>query len=162
MITRSGSNQFHGAVHAHHRNDATLANSWFNNRAGVPRGDLRRNLFGGRLGGPVVKDRLFFFYNYEGLRETRATSVVRTVPTASLAAGNIQFVDNTGQNWTINTQQINTFTLGGAPVVDVNPLVTALFQSAVARYPVNDLTVGDGRNSGGLLAPSNARIRPRI
>jgi hypothetical protein len=154
LITKSGSNDFRGALYEYHRNTATTANDWFNNRSGIERPKLIRNLFGGRLGGPILKDRLFFFYNYEGMREAKSASVARTVPTASLAAGNIQFVDNTGQSWTINASQINNFTLttatGVQQVVDVNPVVTSLFQSAVSRYPVNDSTLGDGRNSGGF------------
>ena len=150
LITRGGTNEFHGALYEFHRNTVTTANDWFNNATGVVRPKLIRNLFGGRLGGPIVKDRLFFFYNYEGMREAKGTSIARLVPTASLAAGNIRFVDNTGQSWTITTPQINSFLLNGAPVVDVNPLVPTLFASAVSRYPVNDNTQGDGLNSGGF------------
>lgn len=150
LITKSGSNEFRGALYEYHRNTATTANDWFNNRSRIPRPKLIRNLFGGRVGGPIIKDRLFFFYNYEGMREAKSASVARLVPSASLAAGNIQFVDNTGQSWTINTAQINTFTLSGVPVVDVNPAVPALFSSVVPRYPINDSTQGDGRNSGGF------------
>lgn len=150
LITKSGSNDFRGAIYEYHRNHRTAANNWFNNRSGIARPKLIRNLFGGRLGGPIVKDRLFFFYNFEAMREAKDLSVARLVPSASLAAGNIQFVDNTGQNWTISTAQINTFTLNGVPVVDVNPAVPALFQSVVSRYPINDSTLGDGRNSGGF------------
>ena len=162
LITKSGSNKFNGALYEYHRNTATTANDWFNNAAGsfadgkprVTRPKLIRNLFGGRLGGPIVKDRLFFFYNYEGMREAKGASVVRTVPLASLGAGNIQFVDNTGQSWTITTPQINSFTLTGGTaagaVVDVNPLVPTLFASAASRYVANDSTAGDGRNTGGF------------
>lgn len=149
LITKSGTNEFHGALYNYHRNTATTANDWFNNRSGLERPKLIRNLFGGRLGGPIVKDRLFFFYNYEGMREAKDASIAQLVPSAALAAGNIQFTDNTGQNWTINSAQINSMTLSGVPVVDVNPAVTALFSSVVPRYPINDSTLGDGRNSGG-------------
>jgi hypothetical protein len=170
LITKSGSNEFHGALYWYHRNTVTTANDWFSNAAGsfgpnegavlagrakagdprAPRPALLRNLFGGRIGGPIVKDRIFFFYNYEGMREAKQSAIVRLVPSASLGAGNIQFNDNTGQAWTITSAQINTFTLSGAPVVDVNPLVLTLFASVAARYPINDTTLGDGRNSGGF------------
>ncbi len=150
LITKSGSNDFHGALYNYHRNTITTANDWFNNRSGIERPQLIRNLFGGRLGGPVVKDRFFFFYNYEGMREAKGASVARLVPSATLGQGIIQFVDNTGQNWSINSTQINSFTLSGAPVVDVNPLVPTLFAAAAQRYPINDSTQGDGRNSGGF------------
>ncbi len=150
LITKSGSNEFHGALYNYHRNTATTANDWFNNRSGIVRPKLIRNLFGGRLSGPIVKDRFFFFYNYEGMREAKGASVARLVPTATLGQGIIRFVDNTGQDWAINTSQINSMTLGGAAVVDVNPLVPTLFSGAASRYPVNDSTQGDGRNSGGF------------
>jgi|CXWL01.1.fsa_nt_gi hypothetical protein len=183
LITKSGSNKFNGALYEYHRNTATTANDWFSNAAGSvgathpdvlagrkrigdpasPRPQLLRNLFGGRIGGPIVKDRLFFFYNYEGMREAKGTPLTRTVPRASLGAGNIQFVDNTGQSWTITTAQINSFTLTGGtaagPVVDVNPLVPALFASAASRYVANDNTAGDGRNTGGFRFNAPAPVK---
>lgn len=107
----------------------------------------------------VVKDRLFFFYNYEGMREAKGESVVQVVPTASLGQGNIQFVDNTGQSWNVTAAQINTMTVSGLPVVNVNPLVTTLFSQAAARYPVNDDTQGDGRNSGGFRFNASTPVR---
>ncbi|MCC6825550.1 MAG: TonB-dependent receptor [Acidobacteria bacterium] len=150
LITKSGTNEFSGALYEYHRNTVTTANDWFNNAAGIARPKLIRNLFGGRIGGPIVKDRFFFFYNYEGMREAKDAAVTRMVPTASLAAGSIRFDDNTGQSWTLTTPQINSFLLNGVPVIDVNPTVVALFASAASRYPVNDTTVGDGRNTGGF------------
>jgi hypothetical protein len=170
LITKSGTNEFHGALYEYHRNTVTSANNWFSNAAGnylatdtaviqglakagdqkVPREKLLRNLYGGRLGGPIVKNRLFFFYNYEALREARNASAVRLVPRASLGAGNVQFVDTTGRAWSLTTAQINSLTLNGLPVVDVNPLVTSLFASAAQRYPANDSTLGDGLNTGGF------------
>lgn len=162
LITKSGTNDWRGALYEYHRNTATSANDWFNNASGVKRPKLIRNLFGGRIGGPIVKDRLFFFYNYEGMREAKDSSVARVVPSASLAAGNIRFDDNTGQSWTITTPQINSFVLTGAnagPVVDVNPAVTALFAAVVGRYAINDNTQGDGRNSGGFRFNASTPVK---
>ena len=68
LITRSGSNEFHGSLYEYHRNTVTTANDFFNNKDGVERPALLRNVFGGSIGGPIVRDRLFFFYNYEGFR----------------------------------------------------------------------------------------------
>ncbi len=61
LVTKSGTNQFHGSLYEYHRNTVTTANDFFNNAAGIERPALIRNLFGGRLGGPVIKDRFFFF-----------------------------------------------------------------------------------------------------
>jgi Carboxypeptidase regulatory-like domain len=66
LITRTGNNQWHGSLYHFHRNTVTTANDFFNNRSGVERPKLLRNLFGGSVGGPIAEDRAFFFYNYEG------------------------------------------------------------------------------------------------
>ena len=65
LITKSGQNDFHGNLYEYHRNTITSANDFFNNRSGIPRPKLLRNVFGGSLEGPIVKDRFFFFFNYE-------------------------------------------------------------------------------------------------
>jgi hypothetical protein len=70
LVTRSGTNAWHGDLFDYFRNTALDANDWFLNRAGLPRGTVHQNDFGGVLGGPIVKDKLFFFLSYEGLRLT--------------------------------------------------------------------------------------------
>ena len=78
FVTKSGTNQFHGSLFEYHRNTITTANNYFNNLAGLPREKLLRNVFGGAIGGPIVKDRLFFFYNFEGRRDARSSTQTRT------------------------------------------------------------------------------------
>ncbi|MBK7392737.1 MAG: carboxypeptidase regulatory-like domain-containing protein [Chloracidobacterium sp.] len=163
LSTKSGTNEFRGAIYEYHRNTATTANDFFSNLNGVERPKLIRNLFGGRLGGPIVKDRLFFFYNYEGLRESRETPVTNIVPLASLGAGNVKFFDANGVVRTLTTAQINALTTGGNgagnAIVDVNPAaagVGSVLAAAAARYPANDFTVGDGLNTAGFRF--NAKI----
>lgn len=166
LSTKSGTNEFRGALYEYHRNTVTTANDFFNNLNGVPRPKLIRNLFGGRLGGPIVKDRFFFFYNYEALREARETPVTSTVPLASLGAGTVRFcsgrdaanapVNGCGIVDTLSTAQINALVSGGNPVVDVNPAATAVLAAAASRYPANDFTVGDGLNTAGFRF--NARV----
>jgi hypothetical protein len=79
IVTRSGTNQFHGTLFDYFRNNVLDANNWFANSAGLPRPEERQNDFGGTFSGPIVKDRTFFFFSYEGLRlrlpETALTSV---------------------------------------------------------------------------------------
>lgn len=80
IATRSGTNQFHGSLFEFHRNSALDARSFFD----LEKPPFKRNQFGGALGGPIRKDRAFFFGNYEGLRERLGLTVVEPVP--SLAA----------------------------------------------------------------------------
>jgi len=68
IATRSGTNQFHGTVFDYLRNDLFDANNWFANFNGLPKPEERQNDFGGTFGGPIVKDKMFFFFSYEGLR----------------------------------------------------------------------------------------------
>src|SRR5688572_2103712 len=74
-ITKSGANAFHGNAYYFLRNEALNANDFFLNAAGRPRPTLNRNQFGGTLGGPIIKDRLFFFGSYQGTRETNGASL---------------------------------------------------------------------------------------
>jgi len=74
-VLRSGSNTLHGDVYEFFRNDALNANEYFHNAAGQPRAPVKQNIFGGSLGGPVIKDKFgFFFINYQGTRQTSALS----------------------------------------------------------------------------------------
>src|SRR5262245_40825534 len=81
LITKGGSNQFHGSVFEFLRNDALNANDFFLNRAGQERGKLRYNNFGGNFNGPIIKDRAFFFWSEEWRRERRGTPLSGKVPT---------------------------------------------------------------------------------
>jgi len=81
MISRSGTNEFHGALFEYLRNDKLNSNEFFANKAGSPRPALRVNTFGASLGGPIRRDRLFFFANYEGYRERRYASRTINSPT---------------------------------------------------------------------------------
>ncbi|MFL6228525.1 MAG: carboxypeptidase regulatory-like domain-containing protein, partial [Pyrinomonadaceae bacterium] len=83
LITKGGTNHFNGAAFWFHRPTILSANDFFNNRSGVERPALIRNTFGGAIGGPIVKDKLFFFYSYEARRERSQTSVLSRVPLAS-------------------------------------------------------------------------------
>ncbi len=103
IVTRGGTNQFHGSLYEFVRNDKLDANDTFNNRAGLPRGKVRQNQFGGSLGGPIYRQRHFFFVNAEFLRnlegvETRVTSV----PTAAEATGLMSYLDASGAQQTLD------------------------------------------------------------
>ena len=80
IVTRSGTNSFHGSAFDYFRNDALDANDWFANSARLSRPALRQNDFGGVLGGPVIKNHTFFFFSYEGLRLRQPKVRITTVP----------------------------------------------------------------------------------
>jgi hypothetical protein len=81
VVTRSGTNQLHGTLYEFLRNSATDANEWFANKNGNPIPPLKQNDFGGVLGGPIKKDKTFFFVDYEGRRNSNFASQTLGVPT---------------------------------------------------------------------------------
>ncbi|MDX2181750.1 MAG: carboxypeptidase regulatory-like domain-containing protein [Bryobacteraceae bacterium] len=87
VVTKSGTNTFHGSLYEYFRNDVLNANSWTNNRANVNRGVLRRNEYGGSLGGPVIRNRTFFFGNYERLNQRSPIQSLNHVPSPLQRAG---------------------------------------------------------------------------
>src|SRR5260370_29686643 len=103
VIIKSGTNQIHGDGYEFHRNAALNANNWFSNRASRAIPDFQRNVFGGTVGGPVRiphlydgRNKTFFFYDYEGTRQSSASTKTMTVPTAKERAGD--FSDTRASN----------------------------------------------------------------
>jgi hypothetical protein len=102
LITKSGTNNFHGSLYEYHRNTITSANDYFVKVAELQSGQpneppkLIRNIFGGSVGGPIMKDRFFFFVNYEGSRQREEASVLRIVPSDDLRQGRIRYVCDPG------------------------------------------------------------------
>jgi hypothetical protein len=80
IVTRSGSNQFHGTAFEYFRNDVLDANAWFSNRDHLPKPEERQNDFGAVFGGPILKDKTFFFFSYEGLRLRQPATQESVVP----------------------------------------------------------------------------------
>ena len=90
-----------------------------------------------------MKDRAFFFYSFEALRQTSQTSVVRTVPLASLGRGELRYRANSGAIITLTNAQLNA----AFPALDMNPAAVAIFRDAAAKYVANDFTTGDSTPS---------------
>jgi outer membrane receptor protein involved in Fe transport len=76
VVTKSGTNTYHGSAYDYNRNDAYNANSFFNNRQGAPRNVLKRNQYGATFGGPILRDKLFAFVAYQGQRQKEAQSSI--------------------------------------------------------------------------------------
>ncbi len=89
LVTKSGTNNLHGNVRWYHRNTATAANSFFNNLNGLPKPRLHRHIAGGTVGGPIKKDRAYFFLDYEWRRDRSEEGVSRDIPSNILKAGNL-------------------------------------------------------------------------
>lgn len=93
MVTRSGTNRFHGTLFDYLRNDALDANNWFANASSLPKPAERQNDFGGTFSGPILRDKTFFFFSYEGLRLRQpivSQSLVPTVEVRRAAAAPLQ------------------------------------------------------------------------
>lgn len=86
IATRAGTNDVHGTAFDYFRNNVLDANDWFANAAGLPRAEERQNDFGGVFGGPIVRDRAFFFLSYEGFRLRQPNTVTSPVPTLAIRA----------------------------------------------------------------------------
>jgi hypothetical protein len=87
MVTKSGSNRLHGNLYDFLRNDKLDAANYFAARAGEKKLPLRRNQFGGTVGGPIRRDKTFFFFSYEGFREQSSTPLIDTFPTQLMRSG---------------------------------------------------------------------------
>jgi Carboxypeptidase regulatory-like domain len=154
LVTRSGTNKFHGALVEYHRDTDTEANDWFNNDESpvVPRPPLIRNQFGGNIGGPIKKDKAFFFFDWNSRRDTLSNLEERTVPMDAFRAGEVSYCNNTS-----TPTQCAVETLTAAQVKAIDPLgvgFDAPLQTVLStRYPEpNDLSgnYGDLINTAGF------------
>ena len=131
--TKSGTNQFHGSAFEFFRNNVLNANDWSNNFNGAPRAAIRWNNFGGTLGGPIKKDKLFFFIDYQGSRDDTPTSIqTTTLFTAAERQGNFS------QLLTLGTpiQLYNPFSVtsaGNRAPFAGNIIPASLFSPAAAK-----------------------------
>ncbi|MBI3696691.1 MAG: carboxypeptidase regulatory-like domain-containing protein [Acidobacteria bacterium] len=98
LTTRSGTNSFHGTAYEFLRNKVLNANTFFNNKAGVARPAFTQNQYGFNVGGPVQKDKTFFFFGYEGFKLRQGASYVYTVPTEAQRGGDFSDVRNAAGN----------------------------------------------------------------
>ncbi len=174
MVTKRGSNAFHGAVYDYLQNDHLNANTWNRNSAGKPDPLLQDNRFGGRLGGPIWKDKTFFFAHYEGRRFNSSTDISRRVPSCNMKLGILAFG---GVEYNLNPgavtdcagaaiQPANCGTVATPAPCDprglgLNPAIAAVW----AKEPTGDsgalatATGADGINTLGFTRPVGIPIR---
>jgi hypothetical protein len=106
FVTKSGTNSFHGGTFYQGRNTFFDANYYFNNETGLPRDIIKLRQWGAHVGGPIKKDKLFFFGNYENFRNPGTKAYTRTVLTPSAQQGNYTYVGSDGTQRTINMYQV--------------------------------------------------------
>ncbi|MGB8474543.1 MAG: TonB-dependent receptor [Candidatus Acidiferrum sp.] len=166
LVTKSGSNSWHGAAFEFYRGTGFEANDWFSNAAGVPRTPLVRNTFGGALGGPILKNKLFFFYSYEGRRDATSTSVTRTVPLPSLGQGIINYTYCQDASCTVTPQASLSLAQNQAAfaAAGINSTALTALADAAAKYPANDTSAGDQLNTGGFRfnAPTPIKLNSHV
>jgi carboxypeptidase family protein len=175
LVTKSGTNEFHGSAYEYHRNTYTSANDYFVKNAELQGGQpnkapkLIRNVFGGSVGGPFMKDRWYFFLNYEGTRRAEETSELRTVPTDSLRDGIVYYQCKTasqcpggtvtglsGKPYPVACTDANTcyFALNAQQISSMDPLKLGPNPTSLAYFNSfphpNDTGVGDGFNYSGF------------
>ena len=111
IVSKSGTNGFHGSLFEYLRNNAMDANNFFSNRAGIPLSSFKRHQFGGTIGGPIVKNKTFFFFYYDGLRSATPVNTIASIATLSQRQGDFsQTFNAAGQLVTIydpTSTQIN-------------------------------------------------------
>ncbi len=177
LVTKSGTNALHGTAYEYMRNTITSANDFFIKQAELNDGQpnkapkLIRNIFGVAVGGPVKKDRLFIFANYEGTREREEQSVARVIPSETLRDGIIEYPCEVASacpastvtgisnkvypvqagNFALNKSQIT----GLDPIADTtkagpNPVMLNYFNTTYGTLLPNDNSVGDGLNYAGF------------
>jgi Carboxypeptidase regulatory-like domain len=156
LVTKSGTNQFHGNLNEYHRDPDLVANSWFSNNATpiVPRNHLIQNQFGGNFGGPIKHDKLFFFFDYGNSKIISQSVVNRVVPLDSLRNGQVGYYSTGGNTCYLNAT--TTSTCNG----DTNPSANSYDPLGIGedtkwlafvngRFPHSNASGGDGVNSGG-------------
>lgn len=122
LVTKSGTNSFHGSAYEYIRNDVFDAANFFDNYFGQPKFSYKQNQFGGSLGGPIVKSKLFFFGNYEGLRVRQSNTGSALIPTPAQMNGDFS---------SSSTPILNPFT--GQPFLG-NQIPSNLLSSVVQKF----------------------------
>jgi hypothetical protein len=152
LVQRSGTNQFHGSAFWYTQNSDLNANSWDNNRLGTAKPHVEDNRYGGRVGGPIVRDKTFFFLEYEARRYPETFPLTATVPTPSLRQGILQFRDASGN---VVAYDLATSTLcgpqGNQPCDPRGLGISPTMKAMMALDPAgNNPSGGDGLNTTGF------------
>ena len=169
LVTKGGTNVFHGSAYENLRNTITSANDYLVKQSelniGAPNKPLQlnRNIFGASVGGPFRKDRLFFFANYEGTREREQQRAERVIPTPTLCQGIFRYLDVNGGTTTFtpaDLQNLDPRHIGIDPaMLDLTNHTGYLDRTFCAgRTVTNDTSAGDGLNYAGFVFRAPTRL----
>lgn len=160
LVTKHGTNQFHGNVNEYHRDTTTASNTYFNNLVGLGRTPLIRNQFGGNVGGPIVKNKLFFFFDFADSRIIQSNAAEPTVPIQAVDSSTptLNYINNgvgCGDTSRLNNQATCLSSIDATQAAALDPAHIGfdpnLLSFFAGRYPApNDPTQGDGVNTEGL------------
>lgn len=165
MTTKSGTNQVHGSLYEFLRNDAFNANDANLRQAGVGRPELRRHVYGATLGGPIHKERAFYFLSYQGTREANGATDQSIYKSVLIAPG---LTNDRSEATLLNT--FHPIMPDGSPATSINPISVALLNTKLAdgQYLIPTPQHADGRVSGTALSTyheeqfnTNFDFRPR-
>ncbi|HEX5424165.1 MAG TPA: TonB-dependent receptor [Candidatus Acidoferrales bacterium] len=157
VATKSGTNAFHGQAFELNRVTAYAANNYFNNLQGIPEPALIRNQFGGNFGGPIRKDKLFFFFSYDGLRAKQSSQNNITVPDQAFYNGEMNYVNASGNIVTTPASGPNSLASLDPQGIGADQALLSFLQTR--GYPLpNNNSSGDGLNTGGFffVSPVNS------
>ncbi|MEP6945939.1 MAG: TonB-dependent receptor [Acidobacteriota bacterium] len=175
LVTPRGQSSFHGSLYEYNRNSKFGANDFFNNSSGVEQGFQNYNQFGGKLSGPlplphfgeggpaILKNKAFFFVNYEELRNIQPAPTTRTVLTDTARTGIFRYIDNAGVRQSVNLFAIGT--TGTNVPTGINPLIQSRFLANIPRG--NSTNAGDQLNTTGYdftqkTTTNNRQIKMRF
>src|SRR6202790_3271478 len=162
LVTKSGTNSFHGSAYEYIRNTITSANDYLVKQSELNNGEpnkplqLNRNIFGASVGGPLHKDRLFFFANYEGTREREQQRAERVIPTPSMCQGIFRYLDGNSNLITLMPADLQPLDPRG---IGIDPAMLDLTNHTgyldktfcTGRTVTNDFAAGDGVNYAGFV-----------
>ena len=157
ITTRSGSNAWHGTAYEYNRTAATEADSFFSNLSDIPRTALERNQFGGNVGGPAWKDKVFFFFEYDGRRDNSAAVATDTVPFPHVDMGQLAYINNSGDALGANNPCLTArLTAADTPTscISFTPIGNSSVPGSVAALdPCSNAGANCAANTPGFQAP---------
>jgi hypothetical protein len=156
LVTKSGSNDYHGQVFEYNRVTAYAANNYFNNLQGIPVPQLIRNQFGADMGGPILKNKLFFFFSYNGLRAKQSEQINDVVPDPAFLNGQLNYVNTSGNTVTTPLTGHNSLASLDPEGIGADQQLLGFLSgrgyAGTAQMPApNNNAVGDGVNTAGYF-----------